>query len=159
MTTLSGELERAYARPDIAQIKADVAQWLRYYRHAFEDGVRIKPKENISAEFEPPEMDFLGLRSAEVHDRILATMMVVLADVEDEAFIGYWAWGAFWAMLPDIDDPMLRRIEDEARRTPRFRWMLSLLRLPSAPPAIRASLEALASSVDLSRPMPPAPWV
>ena len=152
------ELARAYARPDIAQLKADAAQWHRYYLYAFDGGHSLKPKKQIPPELEAPDFGYFRMPRDEAHNHVLAMMMIVLAEIDDEAFMDFWAWGDFWAMLPDIDPALLERIELEARRTPRFRWMLSFIRFTSARPKVQRALERLVESVDLAAPMPPRPW-
>jgi hypothetical protein len=85
-------------------------------------------------------------------------MMIALADIENERFLVFWAWGEFWHMLHDASDALLTRIEEEARRTPRFRWMLAHLHLHGNA-RVQQMLVRASRGAPADGKMPPAPWV
>ena len=152
------ELARALARPDIEHLRAAVHAWHQYYVFAFNGGTRERPQREIPEELEPPDFRYFGYPRELAHDHIIACMMIALAETEDENFLSFWAWGDFWNMLHDADRTMLARIEGEARRTPRFRWMLAHLHLHGVP-KVQEMLEQARRGAPSDGKMPPAPWV
>lgn len=152
------ELARALARPDVTHLRAAVHASHQYYVFAFDGGTRERPRRDVPDELEAPDFDYFAYPRELAHDHIMACMMIALAEIDDENFHSFWAWGDFWNMLHEADHIMLARIEDEARRTPRFRWMLAHLHLHGVP-NVQQMLERASDGAPSDGKMPLAPWV
>ncbi|MEQ1724518.1 MAG: hypothetical protein ABL882_01145 [Sphingopyxis sp.] len=144
------------ARPDLPVVRDYVERWHAYYLFAFDDGQRMSPRRDVPPDLEPPELAF-DLPQSVRQDFIMATMMLVLANYDHEAFISFWAWGSFWEMLANVDEAVLGRIEVEARRTPRFRWMLTLIHTHGLK-AVEEMLERASGSMTYADTMPARPF-
>lgn len=58
----------------------------------------------------------------------------------------------------DVREDILVRIENEARRTPRFRWMLSGMWTSNFKPEHAARIKRAVSGAMVEDPLPPRPW-
>lgn len=153
------ELQRALARADIDIMIEEVDRSFRFYKFAFDGGERLRPREDIPEELEPYVLPY-DMPQGEREEYILAAMMLVLSRYDDDPFIDFWAWGDFWSMLVihNVSDATLARIELEARRTPRFRWMLTLVRIGTAPAHVQESIRRARGSATDQDPMPARPF-
>lgn len=64
--------------------------------------------------------------SREDPDKALAYVMLAAANYDDEDFLALIGAGLLEDILRDPSAEFLHRIVDEGRKTPRFRWLLSV---------------------------------
>ena len=110
----SDELERALARPDAAQMCRDLdayaehhergGDWPEEYAEAF--------SEIISCYHDDPEKAF-------------AYVILGASRSDDAAFLGLLGCGPLEDVLDDPSEELLERVIAEARKSDRFRWLLS----------------------------------
>lgn len=92
-------------------------------------------------------------------DRALAFVILAAATYDDPEYLFLTAAGPLEEILGKADPATLKRVANEARRTPRFRWMLTGLFLHAVrDDAVRRVIADAIGDVRGSDPMPPAPW-
>jgi len=109
------ELERALARPDADQMCRQLDAYAEYYRN----GGGEWPDES--------EEDFGEIISCYHDDPEKAFAYVILgaARSDDAEFLGGLGCGPLEDVLEDPSEELLQRIVAEARKSSRFRWLLS----------------------------------
>ena len=111
----SSELERALARPDADRLTRQVQAYIEHIQ-----GVNDAWPDEVADDFS--EIVMSGLVDP---DLALAYTMIAASITDDEKFLGFMGAGGLEEILRDPSDELLSRIVDEARRTARFRWLLS----------------------------------
>jgi hypothetical protein len=109
-----GELQRALARPDASKLIEQIDAYVEY----FANGAGDWPDERAD--------DFTEILTC-VHDdpdRALAYVMISAARTDNAAFLRLMGQ-SFEPLLYDPAPAFLARIVAEARRSARFRWLLS----------------------------------
>jgi hypothetical protein len=143
-----GELERAMARPDADDLLRHVQV---YYDH-FEAGLPEWSGEDSDA------LEAIMDASLDDPEKTFAYVMLAAANYDDADFLGYVACGPLENLLVKPSSEIVERVVTEARKTPRFRWMISIpFRHALAPEALKA-LEPLFVDAD-KEPLPPRPWI
>lgn len=111
--SFSNELQRALARPDILELQRQLAT---YHRYSSTDDW---PDEAID------DLDAILSAHWDDPDRGLVYVVLAAANYDERDFLFLIAAGALENLLNDPSPEMLDRIVAEARKTPRFRWMLT----------------------------------
>jgi hypothetical protein len=150
--TFFNELERALERPDVAELIGDLEDYYRF-------------SEDVAGD-RPPLEDFerYGNYAAvmEAHwddpERGLAYLAIAMSKYDDPSFLGVMAAGLLEDLLRDPTLELLERIVVEARKTPRFRWMLSGVWLHSIAERARAPVAEAVGDFRIEQPLPPRPW-
>ena len=153
----NNELARALARPDIDELKESVevyCQWSRRHREG-----------HVNEDDWPDELD--PWFTNDNRDRSLALVALAMANSDDEEFLIGVSCGLLESTLshgPSIDkiplsEEFLQRIVIEARRTPRFQWMLSAMWTTGMPQnEAKLIADAVGSASCETDPLPPRPW-
>ena len=143
------ELDRARSRLDAKTLLLDVEDYRLFDRdvRGLEDFVGVEGG------------NFCHVQDAhwDEPDKGLAYLALALATYDDEYFLGLLAAGLLEDLLRDPSPQLLERIIVEARRTPRFRWMLAGVWLHAIAERARASVKQLVGNGQLEDPLPPAP--
>lgn len=149
------ELQRALARPDCDELRHELAEsykWLLWHQ-AGED-------QTVSERDRGGYLDSLFVD----RDGRLAMCALAMADYDDPRFLGFLAASVLEDALDThpweepVSDDFLGRVVDEARRTPRFRWMLSGVWTCSAEPHVAEAVKQAVGSVSSDNdPLPPRP--
>jgi hypothetical protein len=113
--SFTNELERALARPDAEELIRQIDAYIEY----FDRGAGEWPDEIADDLSEV-------LESSGDPDKALAYVMIAAARTDDAKFLAFMAAGGLEDALADPGDEFLERIVAEARKTPRFRWLLSV---------------------------------
>ncbi len=106
------ELEVALARSDAQQMCELIDAYAAHFEGPWPEEYAEAFGEIVSCGHLDPE-------------KALAYVVLAAARTDDAAFIGMMACGQLEDILRDPSPVMLGRIEAEARRSPRFRWLLS----------------------------------
>lgn len=111
----SDELERALARSDADEMVRQIRAYADYH---------------IAGAGDWPEAladDFFEINTCHQNDRDKALAYVVIAAsiTDDAGFLGLMGCGSLEDVLHDPSPELLERIVSEARRSARFRWLLS----------------------------------
>jgi hypothetical protein len=115
--SFTSELDRAMARPDSEGLLALVAAYERYFAETGGEGEwPEKLAEHFGGTLDWPERD---------PDKALAYIVFVAAYSTNPAFIGMTACGPLEDILRQPSDTMISRVVAEARKSARFRWLLS----------------------------------
>ena len=96
----------------------------------------------------------------------LALIMLAIANYDEVEFLGVVSAGLLEDVLSHhpatngraLSNEMLERIVAEARRTPRFRWLLSGVWTYGSQPHVAAAIKEAVGDVRLEDPLPPRPW-
>ncbi|MGN6818570.1 MAG: DUF6869 domain-containing protein [Sphingomonas sp.] len=111
----SDELQRALARPDVDAMIRQIDAYADY----FERGAADRPddrsddfEEIITCYHDDPEKAF-------------AYVIIAAARTDDAAFLAHFGCGPLEDVLRDPSSELLERIVAEARKSARFRWLLS----------------------------------
>jgi hypothetical protein len=109
------ELERALARPDADKLVRQVASYAKY----FAEGAGDWPDEHSD--------DFAEIDDSHRDDpeKCLAYVVLAASQTDDPEFLGFVACGPLEDVLRNPSPELLERIEAEARKSARFRWLLS----------------------------------
>ncbi len=140
------EYERAKLRKDLANLRRVIAEHVDWNR-AHDAGLDSisHPLDPIITERADPE-------------RNLALVAIAMNEQEDTSYLGLVSAGLLediFFMENDVPIPLLKRIEAEARRNPRFCWMLSGMYTTSFKPEFRAMVESFTRGISLDDPLPP----
>lgn len=109
------ELERALARPDAKKLTRQIDAYAEY----FAQGCGEWPNEL--------DDDFLEITTAPSDDpnKALAYVVLAAARSDDAGFLGLMGCGALEDILQEPSRELIDRIVAEARKSPRFRWLLN----------------------------------
>ena len=110
---------------------------------------------------ETNEEDLQAITTAYFHDpdKTLAYVMFAVGNFDDPEFLGFVAAGSLEHLLNDPSAEMLDRILTEARKTNRFRWMLSGVWIHAIAERARKSIEdAVGGWTMNNQALPPRPW-
>ncbi|HEX5237401.1 MAG TPA: hypothetical protein VFW39_02940 [Sphingomicrobium sp.] len=113
--SFSNELERALARPDADKLIRQIDVYLENDRKGggeWPDEISDDLSEVLESGCEP--------------DKALAYLMIAAVRTDDAKFLAFMAAGPLENALADPSPEFLKRIVAEARRTPRFRWLISV---------------------------------
>jgi hypothetical protein len=140
------EVERAFRRVDIDHLRAVVAEQFAWNQALDADtDAAALPLDPIITETDDLELS-------------LAMVAVAMASYDDPSYLGLVSAGILediFFMENHVPDALLERIESEAERNPRFRWMLSGMYTDSFRPECRELVHRLTQGVSLSDPLPP----
>lgn len=112
--SFTDELARAKARPDYHEMSGHVAAYERFAASEFED-----EEAGIIAE----HIDDARWNDA---DKALSYVAMCVDQSESESFLGFVGAGILEDLLRKPSAAFLDRVVAEARKTPRFRWLLSV---------------------------------
>jgi hypothetical protein len=150
------ELARAFARPDIEKLRRSFDIYYHW--------TKLSGKEK--EESFPDELG-LWFFNDDDRDSSLALIALAMASTDDEEFLIGVACGLLESTLSHrpaiagvpLSEEFLQRIVDEAKRTPRFRWMLSAMWTTGMP---EHEAQMIADAVGTARcetdPLPLRPW-
>jgi hypothetical protein len=147
--SFSNELQRALARADADEM---MRQTQTYY---------VNFKAGLPGWDETNEDGLQAITTAYFHDpeKTLAYVMLAAANFDDPEFLGFVAAGSLEHLLNNPSTEMLERIVTEARKTPRFRWMLSGVWLHAIAERARKPVQDAVGGWTLdNEPLPPRPW-
>lgn len=144
------ELHRARDREDTSTLLRDLADYHQYSREvqSREEYVGVVGG-NFACVMDAHNDD---------PDKGMAYLALAMAHFEDREFLGLLSAGLLEDLLRDPRPEMLDRIVTEARKTPRFRWMLSGVWLHAIAERARAPVAGAVGDFQLEDPMPPAPF-
>lgn len=108
----SDELERALARPDADKMAEQLDRYAEYFDTDWPDEYVDDLSEIISCHFDDPEKAF-------------AYVVIGASRTDNPAFLALLACGPLEDVLRDPSPGLLERIVAEARKSARFRWLLS----------------------------------
>jgi hypothetical protein len=150
--TFSNELERALVRPDVEELRSALDGYAQWHL-ANRTKERVQLKVAITDPILHDNSDF---------DRSLALEVLAMERFDDPIFLGFVSAGPLESLLttrPYPSEVHLARILEEARRTERFRWMLSGVWRTSMESTQAMAVKRIVGSVDLNNdPLPPRPW-
>jgi hypothetical protein len=111
----SDELQRALARSDADKMVRQLDAYGRY----FDQGAGDWPDDDAN--------DFTDIVTCHHDDpeKALAYVVIAASRSDDPRFLGYLACGPLEDVLRDPSPELLERIVAEARKSARFRWLLS----------------------------------
>ena len=148
----ASELARALSRPDTEELRRAVS--------VYEDW-SARNREGWTDDW-PDELDLWFYDVTENWDRSLALIVLAMSQSDDSLFLATIAAGILEDMLtewPRPTDAQLNRILDEARKTPRFLWMLSGVWRMSMDGDQANEVARVVGQADCNRdPLPPKPW-
>jgi hypothetical protein len=142
----TNELERALARPDIEEVKRILSVYRKWQ-------IADRSSEYLD--------EYAAVMDSPRDDPELAISFVILAAAtyDDPKFVGLMAAGVLEDLLQAPSENMLRRLLDEARKTARIRWMLSIVYLHAIPSSdVRSAIEGAIGDMTGDDPIPPKPW-
>ena len=114
-STYSDELERALARPDADRMRQQLLAYAEYDAKGaghWPDDLADDFSEIISCHFDDPE-------------KALAYVVIAASQSNDASFLGLMACSNLENVLFEPKPELLERIIAEARKSARFRWLLS----------------------------------
>jgi hypothetical protein len=146
----SNELERVLARPDAGTL----ARHLEAYYNGYK---------NLSAGLESSEEDVCGSEpiykaSLNDPDEAFAYAVLAMANYDEEPFLYYVAAGPLEDCLRKASSELVERVVAEARRTPRFRWMLNGVYPHAIRPDVAERIAKELGGWGDEYPAPPRPW-
>ena len=109
------EIERALARPDAAALSADIGAYGAY--HA--TGARDWPDE-----WSDVFSKICGVGEDDP-EKALAYLAIAVSDADDADFLRLMGCGMLEDLLREPSDEIIERVVTEARKSRRFRWLLS----------------------------------
>ena len=145
--SFSNELQRALARSDAVELKKHLSTYHRYSGKGEEwpDEADAHMDAGMSAHWDDP-------------DRALAYVVLSAASYDERDFLFLMAAGALEDLLNDPSPEMLNRIVGEARKTPRFRWMLTGVWLHAIAERARKPIEQAIDGWTEEMEAPQRPW-
>jgi hypothetical protein len=150
--SFSNELQRALARPDIADLQR---QTRVYYEHC-QRGFHEETDENAD------DIDAVCASNFADPEKALAYVILAAANYDDGEYLAFIGAGLLENLLRDPPTDILERIVAEARKTPRFRWLLSvpyrIAIAKSAWDAIKEFRLTPGNAEPLPETLPPGPW-
>ena len=146
----TNELERALRRDDAAQLRQAVETYYREW-NAIDSGVSSEGLVDYDDEY--------FFHAQDHPDKALAFVMLAAAKTSSRDFLFFVAAGPLEDLLRSPSEEMIERVVEEARRTPRFRWMLTGVFPHAISERAWQKIVPLLTDVSEEDPMPPAPWV
>jgi hypothetical protein len=152
--TFSNELERALARTDINRLVHLTGIYEKWEHVADKKAYYEKLCDDLD------EWMMLPSHRATDEDKAVALVILVSASSDDPKFLALVAAGLLENLLIDPSDEILERIIIEARKTARFRWMLSGVYNHAIKNAhAREMIAKAVGNICLNDPLPPRPFV
>jgi hypothetical protein len=150
--SFSNELERALARPDADKLARQIDVYIEYDRKGGGEW-----PEDISGDL------FEVLESgSEDPDKALAYVILAAARTDEAGFLAFMGAGPLEDALQDPSPEFLERIVAEARKTPRFRWLLSVPFKVAVAERAWEAIKEFRITGDHEEPtaetLPPQPW-
>lgn len=153
----ANEYERVLARPDLPELRRTLESARRWL--AKEDEV-------------PEDLGFDQIYDTSDPELLLSYSILAMAEFDDPKLIGFLAAGPLEDIFmssalrpddtpgkPELIDELLLRIEVEARRTARFRWMLSGVWTDSFKSEHAERIRKAVAGANMNTdPLPPRPW-
>ena len=143
----SNELRRTLSRADAQELTRQI----QVYHDHFLAGLPEWTDENsddlhaiMSASFDDP-------------DKAFAYVMLAAANYDNGDFLGFVAAGPLENLLVDPSPEILERAVAEARKTPRFRWLLSIPFPHALAPKAWSAIKEFVVNPDTT-PLPQRPW-
>jgi hypothetical protein len=147
--SFQNELERASSRPDANKLLMILKEYARWH----DDGCPQGETDHILDDWIFNDSD---------KERSLALVILAMANFDDPGFLGLVAAGPLEDIFfagAEVPEEIMARIEDEARRTPRFRWMLSGVWTTSFLPETEVRVRHAVGQADMEKdPLPQRPW-
>jgi hypothetical protein len=109
------ELERAFARPDADQMRRQLLAYADHHAQGAGDW-----PDKLAGDFE----EIISCHAGDP-DKALAYVVIAASQSDDAGFLGLMACGNLEDVLRDPSPHFLDRIVVEARKSARFRWLLS----------------------------------
>jgi hypothetical protein len=113
--TFSDELARAMARDDFHQLASDLDLYARW---------TATPNANWADEEEDTVFGMMDVHRFDP-EKALAYLALAMSRFDDAKFLALLACGMLEDLLRSPSEEILQRVVDEARKSARFRWMLS----------------------------------
>lgn len=148
-TSYSDELMRALARPDVAELRGAVQAYFEYSR------LSGKERDCFLAKYEAGIEKFFATHDDT--DLGLALVMLAASMFDDPDFLFLVAAGPLEDILRKPGIETIDRVVAEARKTARFRWMLTGVFLHAISDLARPRIAAIIGTMTENDPMPPRP--
>ena len=139
------ELDRALARPDAAKL---IRQIDIYIGH-FKSGVDGWPEEIAD------DLDEVLRSGGDDPDKALAYVVIAASRTDDESFLAFMGAGPLEDALERPTGEFLNRVVQEARRSKRFRWLLSVPYREAVSDDAWYAIKELATYDTRIKPLPP----
>jgi hypothetical protein len=144
---VSDELERALNRADISELIQQIEQ---YYAYSYPD-LRKWPVELVE------QLDGVLMSGCDDPEKGLAFVMLAAAKYDDREFLFLISAGTLENLLVDPSPEILGRIVEEARESPRIRWMLTGVYLHAIAEHARKPISAAINGWTETHHTPPRP--
>ncbi|MEM7690429.1 MAG: DUF6869 domain-containing protein [Pseudomonadota bacterium] len=159
--SFENEYQRVLARSDLSEMRRTLKSAARF----------VRSNRKLLDE-DPHDQGFGEIYEPDDPERLLAFSILAMAEFDDPHLIGLIAAGPLEDIFmfsaigseylppadPDLIENLLVRIEDEARKTARFRWMLSGVWTTSFKPDHAKRIETACAGASLEDTLPPRPW-
>src|SRR5688572_9067246 len=146
--SFSNELDRALNRPDISEL---IRQIELYHAYSHPD-LRHWPDELAE------QLNGVLMSGCDDPEKGLAFVMLAAAKYDDREFLFLVSAGTFENLLVDPNSDILCRILEEARKSPRIRWMLTGVYLHAIAERARGPVSEVINGWTEDQPTPPRPW-
>jgi hypothetical protein len=149
--SFSNELQRVLARSDVTELVLNLDDYRRYM-------AQVAANEPNPGEYEH-DGNLLEVQDPRNADLALAYVILSGSRYDDPHFLGVMAAGPLEDLLRDPAQEILDRVITEARKTPRFRWMLSGVWLHAIAERAREPVQEAVGGWSLDdTPLPERPW-
>jgi hypothetical protein len=160
--SFTNEYQRVLARPDVSELRAALISAQKFVNRQTDD-----------AEDDPDDLGFDLVYTPEDPELLLSLAVLAMAEFDDPQLIGFIAAGPLEDIFmfsaqgragnaaadPDLIESLLVRIENEARKCARFRWMLSGVWTTSFKPDHARRIKLALCGADMNvDPLPQRPW-
>lgn len=160
--SFENEYQQVLARPDLSELRAALISAQKFVN-----------RQTDGAEDDPDDLGFDLIYSPEDPELLLSLSVLAMAEFDDPHLIGFIAAGPLedifmfstqgragdTAADPDLIESLLVRIESEARKCARFRWMLSGVWTTSFKPEHARRIKSALCGADMNvDPLPQRPW-
>lgn len=160
--SFTNEYQRVLSRPDLSELRAALLSAQKYVN-----------RQADGKDDNPDDLGFDLIYTRENPEFLLALSVLAMAEFDDPGLIGFIAAGPLedifmasatglpgeTAAAPDLIEGLLARIEDEAPKSARFRWMLSGVWTTSFQPEHARRIKLAVAGADMNvDPLPPRPW-
>lgn len=113
--SLKSELARALARSDVTVMTSQIDAYAKYHK----DGANDWP-DDVADDFDEIMSCYM-----ENPDKALAYVVLGANRSDDADFVNFLGCGPLEDVLREPSEEMIKRVVSEARRSPRFRWLLN----------------------------------